>query len=766
MPEVRTPRAAESSTAAIKGLEPPIAPLSPGPRKENTKLYQLAKADIEAFVKDPNSSTLLLIAGTGTGKTFAGTQIALGALGPNGHMAVTENLRKATEESPVTIVKDRNRTYPDEKVGDVIGFQNKYHREVTKTTRMLFCPIQSLLNKAKNSPDGLLLDFDIVFVDEVHKESKSNELLLATLLDLQEKRAKIGKPLKVILTSATMDADKLGDYFKGVEKDKLGTYLKGVKKVEVPGVNFDIETKYHDKEVPIKELPRAAAEKVKWAIDKGDEGNILVFFSGVHQIEDAQKALAEMKLGDNVEVRPYYGSMSKEEQNEITKKIEGNKKRIVFLATNAAQESLTWPIKIVVDTCTHKHQKLDSITGRSYLEEEKAPLDHLMQRKGRVGRNDPKGSQIDKYYPLTTKSDWEGRATHEKAEITRTDLTREVLTLLANGYDPNPKSTKENVFRYLNKPDQGHLNIAFKRLEKLGAVDEARNLTEKGRFMASLQLGMNNASLVADGIKYGAAEKGLAERTTALAAMLEEYPNVFENANDALTSLRGDAKSDLLPLVNVLMKYAGTLEGDRVQLALSLGLRPDMMRDAYDLYKQLMTDSEAAPNLSSGIKNIGQSGLDLAIHDSFADAQVSGSTKNTLWIEGVGGASSIRIDKNSVFSKDKDVPYFAKDGDIPRFVSTNIRMMNEGGREKRIAGLNHVISEEALGILKEKKPPEAVQQPVAVVDKPVEAEKALAASSVEKPAEELKTETLSPPQPPPKYKWWQRVRNWFRNIFR
>ena len=749
MAEVHTSAVVEKSHSAPKSAEslPRALPRKMTPRDE--LLVWMKRKEIDTAIEE--NPTVLLIAGTGTGKTRAGSQIALEAIGPNGRMAVTENLRKATEESPVTIVADRNGEYPEEKVGDVIGFQNKYNRNPSdprdmNKLKMLFCPIQSLLNKAEK--DHLLSKYDLVFVDEVHKESKSNEILLATLRDIQEKRANSDHPLKIILTSATMDADKLGDYFKGAVK------------VEIPGINFDVDVKYHDKEVPINDLPKAAAEKVKWAIDKGDEGNILVFFSGIHQIEEAQKTLIEMKLGDDIEIRPFYGSMSKEEQNEITKKITEGGKRVVFLATNAAQESLTWPIKIVVDSCTHKHQKLDPITGRSYLDEEKAPLDHLTQRKGRVGRNDPKGGQLDKYYPLTTQFDWEGRLQHEKAEIQRTDLTTEVLTLMAAGYDPNPKSTKPNAFKYLNKPDQGHLDMAYKRLYKVGATDSDGNLTEKGLFMASLQLNMNNASLVADGFKYGALEDA-----TALAVMLEEYPNAFDKANGLLSNLKGTEQSDLIPLVNLLKKYGKTSENDRDHLALNLGLRSDKMKDAYDLYTQIILDAGAIPPPLSTREDLrkmgGGVGLDLAIHDSFADASITGFKKRSLMVEGVGGPASVKVGKRSIFAQDRT---------LPAFISTSIRTIKEGGVDKKIAELNHALSIEARGIIYGQEHPRVAESQTITQSESPDTKMEPVDTNAEVPIpieDEKKSEPT--PEPPKKLPWykkiWQKVRGWFSRLF-
>ncbi len=713
----------------------PKAPTTMLPREQ--LLVWMKRPEILKAIQD--NPTVLLIAGTGTGKTRGGTQIALEAIGSTGNMVMTENLRKATEEGASTVAIDMGEEEP----GKTVGFTNRYHKKYSDSTRLLFCPIQSLLNKVERDHD--LSKYDLIMVDEVHKESKQNEILLATLKDIQAKRAKSGHPLKIVLTSATMDEVKLKDYFPGAAK------------IEIPGANFDVDVQYHDKEVPLKELPKAAAEKVKWAIDKGDEGNILVFFSGKPQIDEAQKALAEMKLGDDIEVHPYYGTMTKEAQNEISKKLKETGKRMVFLATNAAQESLTWPIKVVVDTCTHKHNTLDTITGRDTLSEEKAPLDHLTQRKGRVGRKDPGKGQLDKYYPLTTKSDWEGRKKHETAEIQRTDLTREMLTLLASGYDPYPSSTKANAFKYLNKPDRSHVDMAYKRLQKVGAMDKDGNLTDKGQFMASLQLNMNNASLVADGLKYG-----VLEDSSALAAMLEVYYDAFEGANDSLAKLKGSQKSDLLPFIKLLKDYGGTAEKERAQFVLNLGLRPDKMEDAYDLYTRLLADAGTTPPpfTPAELSKIGGSGLDLAIHDSFADTKITGSNRNrnSLMVEGVGGSATVRIDRNSVLFKDKA---------LQSIVSTNIRTVKENGMDSKIAGLNHEISVEAEGYIYEqehqsiiKAPPADSKEPGKKVDEQVVAEAEV------KPPEDKPEIPPEPVKKLPWYKnWWLKAKNWFSHLF-
>jgi HrpA-like RNA helicase len=737
MTATRTPEYPEGAEKAARSPVEiaPSPPTKPPPAKELTKLYKEAKDKIEAFVKstDPKDSTLLLIAGTGTGKTFAGSQIALEALPEGAKMIVAENLKRVTSESARYILEDRKRTHPEEKIKDVVGFQNKNEREVGKNTRLLFCPIKTVLNKAARG-NGLLEDYDLIMIDEVHKESTDNGVLLETLYDIQQKRAKTGHPLKIILTSATMDEVKLGSFFEGAQK------------IEVPGANIDVPINYLTNPVPIEKIPEAAAQKVTESL-KDDDGNILVFLSGQKQIENTEKeVIAQLgKDADKYAVVKYIGSMTPEEQDAVVAKFEG--KRLIILATNAAQEGLTWKIKVVVDGGTHKHLEFDDLTGKSYLVEKPAPRDHMIQRKGRIGRKttDPH-EKPDKYYALLTKEDWDRRPEHETADIVRTDLTDVVLAMLARGDNPY-------THRYINKPPERNINLAYKRLEKLGAI-KGQALTEKGRFMAQLEVSANNASLVADGVKYG-----VPDDSAALAAMLEEYPEALSKDNDILKKIKEGKQSDLLPFIDLFREYKSA--SNKSVWAEERGLRADKMKDVLGLYTLLLNDGQNYhPEPPVDTQSFAACGLDLAIHDSFADVAIDGSKKSSLRVHGVGGVEAVRIDKRSALFNERV---------LPSFISANVRTREAAYGNERVASLNHPLSKEAQGILYGLEHPTIAEssKPKAEEDRSQKAEDRMkeatkAEAEVPQPIEEKPDEE----KPPEKLlKWYQKVSNWFRNLW-
>lgn len=743
MVELQDRRLEQVQNRLLEALQEPKQPSISRLAKEDLRVWE-KKDDIIQAIK--THDTVLLVAGTGTGKTRAGSQIALEAIGPSGKMVMTENLRKATEMSAQIVAEDMG-----EQVGQTVGVQNRYRRQFSDQTRLLFCPTQSLLNKIEGDRD--LLEYDLIMIDEVHKESKQNEILLATLRDIQKRRRAQGKPLKLVLTSATMDDQKLKDYFEKDADPKNPAEL--VKKIEIPGTTFEINKVWHDRKVPADKVPKAAAEKVQFSIEKGDQGNILVFLSGKAQIDEAQRHLQSMKLKNTIIV-PYYGAMSKKEQDAAAASF-GNK-RVVVLATNAAQESLTWPVQVVVDGCVHKHTQYDPFTGRSYLMEADAPLDHLTQRMGRIGRREPKNGTKDTYYALTTENEWKSRPKHESAEIQRTDLTTEVLTLIASGYDPH-------TFPFINKPYPSHIDTALMRLTKLGAIENG-TLTEKGRLMSKFQLSMSNASLVVEGIRYGNIED-----TAALAAMLEVNPRVFETQNEVMKNLlftpeEGNAKphSDLIPMIRLLQNY-GTVEiSQRKQWLAERGLRADVMRDSYDLYQEIVKQAQTARIARHGVF-FRNTALDLAIHASFSDIEIGGIGSSTLRMKFGGGELAVGVDRSSVLYKRKSLPELIS-ADVYTVARNNII-------EKRTARLNHALSKEATDYIKKerstKKIPtenansphvalETSRPPVTKEPHPIQKESAPHIEEFQEVPELLYF-------PPPPQSIWQRITGWFKDLF-
>lgn len=709
------PQAERRASSPVDRTAEHSAPKAAGrkelPPRENMLVWQ-ERQKLEDAIK--NHSTIILAAGTGTGKTRGGTQIALEALGPSGKMVITENLRSATDQNADTVAQDMHT-----EVGKVVGVQNRYTHKVSAETRLLFCPVQSLLIKMESDP--LLKEYNLIAMDEVHKESKANELSMINLRDIQAKRKAQGLPeLKLLFISATADKDKIMKHFPDAVS------------VDIPGKTYPVKEVFETSPVPVSLMPQKAAEKAKAAVDAGEQGNILIFLSGQKQIDQAGDALAAMGLKD-VDIVRFYGAAPKDQQKRL---FADSAKRKIVLATNAAQESLNLDLNIVIDTGMHKHTELDVTSGRQYLIEEPAPKDHLIQRRGRVGRKE--SPHPYKYYGLMTKADWDSRPEHEAAEMQRTDLTQEMLILLAQGH------TDLHNFAYINKPPASHINAALERLAKIGAVENGL-LTAKGKLMAELSIHPNLASMVVSGVDNGAARK-----TAALASMLEEYRDALDGKNGIPPALR-DPNSDLLSYLRIFDEFSAQKPSSRFEWAKSNGLDYEKLRDAREMYDELLrTIREKRPGVNIDT-DAGTGALDRSIAAGFADSIVRLSSNGDYFIQGI---PAVKIGKESVLTGKKPA----------LFAAIDIRPIpdKDGKITTRLATLNHPLSESAV---KEEKAPPPPVAPVKPTPTPAPEKKPEAKPEAKPEPKPVPAE--APPPPPPKPPTvTQRIKNWFsRSIF-
>src|SRR6185503_6948454 len=188
---------------------------------------------------------------------------------------------------------------------------------------------------AETQADRSLRQYDSLIIDEAHERTLNIDFLLGYLRTLLERR----NDLKVVVTSATIDAERFSRHFGGAPV------------IEVSGRLHPIELRYRPVEgdaedTTREEEERALAEAVSELLREG-EGDVLVFLAGEREIRDAAEVLGRAGLR-NVEVLPLYGRLSAADQDRVFRP--GSARRVV-LATNVAETSLTVPrIRYVVDT--------------------------------------------------------------------------------------------------------------------------------------------------------------------------------------------------------------------------------------------------------------------------------------------------------------------------------------------------------------------------------------------------------------------------------
>ena len=346
-----------------------------------------------------------------------------------------------------------------EKVGQRVGYQVKMDSVHSKETKILIVTEGILTRKLQHDPS--LEDVALIIFDEFHERSIHADLSLALALESQ---SVLREDLKLLIMSATLNTSAIS---------KL---LDNAPIVQSEGRAFPVERFYLDPSTqqPTKrELPFYLHKRLIRLLEI-EEGNILVFLSGVREIKTVEKLLNESKLKD-VDISTLYGNLSKEAQDKAIKAPKKGKRKVV-LSTNISQTSLTIEgIKIVVDSGIQNVSVFSPLTGMNKLEHQFISQDSAIQRAGRAGR-----LSAGKAYHLWHKS--KILLKHDVPEILLADLSPLVLDLALWGND----NIKE--FSWMDTPPPSAIGHAQKLLKQLGALDKQGAITVHGKAMSRFGL--------------------------------------------------------------------------------------------------------------------------------------------------------------------------------------------------------------------------------------------------------------------------------------
>lgn len=443
-----------------------------GVRENNAELPILKSAgEIKEAVN--NNPTAIIVGETGSGKTTQIPLILLETLGSGEKVAITQPRRLAAS-SVARYVAEKAGS----RVGDDIGYQVRFDDHTTEGTRINFMTDGILLRQMQNDP--LLQRYSAVMVDEAHERSLNIDFILGLIKRTQAKRKESGSPpLKIIVTSATL------------EKEKFAKYFGDSPVVEVPGRLFPVDVHYEEREV--YDYTVAAAEKVEKIVKGGKEGDILVFMPGQEEIDKTGREIQKLAV-PGIIILPLYGQMSPEDQDKIFKK---TPERKVIISTNIAETSVTVPgVKHVIDSGLIKQIEFNHETGIEELAAKPHAKSGCVQRTGRAGR-----VAAGECHRLYTKENFESRQEFQKPEIQRSDLAHVVLTMKKMGIE-DVKS-----FEFIDAPEKGALDQAINALKTLGALDAEENLTEIGKTMAELPLDPHIARMVIEAEKHGCVDQ-------------------------------------------------------------------------------------------------------------------------------------------------------------------------------------------------------------------------------------------------------------------
>ncbi|AXQ27211.1 ATP-dependent RNA helicase HrpA [Solimonas sp. K1W22B-7] len=474
-----------------------------------------AKAELLEAIRD--HQVVVVCGETGSGKTTQLPKLCLElGRGTRGLIGHTQPRRLAARSVANRIAAELRGN-----LGDTVGYETRFDRRVSERSLVKLMTDGILL--AELGRDHLLTSYDTIIIDEAHERSLNIDFLLGWL-----KRILVQRPdLKVIITSATLDPERLSRHFDGAPI-KL-----------VSGRTYPVEQRY--RALPDDgDLEGGIANAIEELWRPTPKGDVLVFLPGEREIRDADRVLSGRF--PRAEVLPLYSRLAAQAQDKVFSP--GKQPRIV-LATNVAETSVTVPgIRYVVDTGTARLNRFSPRSGVQQLQIEPVSQAAANQRAGRCGRLGP-GICIRLY----AEDDFAARPAFTDPEIKRANLAGVILSMIALGLG------EVEDFPWVEAPDSRNVSDAYRLLQTLGALDDWRKLTPLGEELARLPLDPRVARIALAG-----RGKPQADAICVLAAAMsvqdphEVPPDVQDAARSAHKSWQ-HPRSDFLTLLNLWQRW-------------------------------------------------------------------------------------------------------------------------------------------------------------------------------------------------------------------
>ncbi|XP_058757122.1 pre-mRNA-splicing factor ATP-dependent RNA helicase DEAH1-like [Vicia villosa] len=466
--------------------------------RKNLPIYSFRDELLEAV---HNHQIIVIVGETGSGKT---TQIPqyLHEAGytKDGRMIACTQPRRVAAMSVAARVSQEMGV----KLGHEVGYSIRFEDCTSKKTVLKYMTDGMLLREFLVHPQ--LEPYSVVMVDEAHERTLSTDLLFGLLKDLA-----LARPdLKLLISSATLDADKFSTFF-----DFAPIF-------NIPGRRYPVEIYFT--QAPEANYLDAAVVTTLQIHATQPSGDILVFLTGQEEIETVEEILKhrmrafQAKIGELI-ICPIYANLPTELQAKIFEPTPKGARKVV-LATNIAETSLTIDgIKYVIDPGFCKMKTYNPKTGMESLlitPISKAAAD---QRAGRSGRTSP-GKCYRLYTAYAFKQELEDNT---PPEIQRTSLANVLLTMYSLGID----CEKLMHFDFMDPPPVDSIIKAMELLYNLGASNKHGKLTKVGRRMAEFPLDPMLSKMIVASEKYKCSDEIIT-----IAAMLSTGNSIFYRPKD------------------------------------------------------------------------------------------------------------------------------------------------------------------------------------------------------------------------------------------
>lgn len=445
------------------------------------------------LIKAVNENQLLIVVGdTGSGKTTQLTQYLVEAGYADYSIIGCTQPRRVAAMSVAKRVAEEVGC----RLGQEVGYTIRFEDMTSQATKIKYMTDGMLQREILLDPD--LKRYSVIMLDEAHERTIATDVLFALL----KKTIKRRPDLKVIVTSATLDADKFSAYFNECPI------------FSIPGRTFPVEIMY-SKEPESDYLDAALVTVIQIHLTE-PPGDILLFLTGQEEIDTSCEILFErMKaLGNGIPeliILPVYSALPSEMQSKIFDPAPPGSRKVV-IATNIAETSITIDhIYYVIDPGFVKQNAYDPKLGMDSLVVTPISQAQAKQRAGRAGRTGP-----GKCFRLYTEAAFQSEMLPTSIpEIQRQNLSNTILMLKAMGINDLLH------FDFMDPPPTNTMLTALEELYALSALDDEGLLTRLGRKMADFPMDPSMAKVVIAAVNLGCCDEILS-----IVAMLS-LPTVF-----------------------------------------------------------------------------------------------------------------------------------------------------------------------------------------------------------------------------------------------
>ncbi|NWK56419.1 ATP-dependent RNA helicase HrpA [Verrucomicrobiaceae bacterium N1E253] len=478
----------------------------------------VAKRRDEIMEAMRSHQVVIVVGETGSGKTTQLPKMAYQLAceeGKNGRVGCTQPRRLAAATVARRVAEEMGTG-----LGDRVGYQVRFVEKVQEETSIKFMTDGILL--AETQRDRNLRQYDTLIIDEAHERSLNIDFVLGYLKNLLRRR----KDLRVVVSSATLDAGKFSEYFDGAPV------------VNVEGRTFPVEDHYLPALTDGEDLSRHVARAVEWVTDLDAGGDVLIFLPGEREIRECTEALDGRQF-PQTDILPLFARLGLDEQERVFKT--GGPRRRVVLATNVAETSVTIPgIVYVIDSGLARVSRWNPVRQIQRLQVEQISQASARQRRGRCGRV-REGVCIRLY----SEEIHDAADEYTDPEIRRSALSGVILRM------KSLKLPDVREFPFLSPPSTRAISEGHRTLEEIGAMEKEGPLSVIGRKLANLPLDPRLGRMLIEAEQRKVLE-GVLVMVGGMSVMdVRERPQEKQSEADTAHKKFNDEDSDFLTLLHI-----------------------------------------------------------------------------------------------------------------------------------------------------------------------------------------------------------------------